>query len=716
MRRLRALLLVPLLASLAACGGDDGGPPSGTSQDGLVSAQYLQERTSDYLAFATQVFRPSDVLNVIAHLDRARVDDDYAVPGTVPTDAWDANFAKMAALEDTRDFDALYLLQILLDYRDHPALPAELVGKVEAALTSFKLWYTEPTPAGLVDDSYYWTENHEVLFHTIEYLLGQLYPDRPLSTDRRSGREHRETARARLLRWFDLRARFGFFEWHSNVYYQKDLTPLLTLVEFADDEEIRTRATMTLDLLLFDLAMHTHRGAFGSTHGRSYKKDKMTSLHDDTWGGVKFLFDTTAYPYQSHSHPDATLLARARRYRMPEAVLRVARTSETFSDRERIGIALDEVEPITPNPEAPYEFSYSDPDDLGVWWSMGALTAWQVVPLTLQTLEQYDLWDTTNFRPFAGLRPLTQNVPFAQSLALSTANLLGFGLLKEVNTYTHRTADYMLSSALDYRKGALGAQYHSWQATFDANALVFTNHPVTPPVESTVWGEDNESSGGYWTGEASMPRSAQYENVAIQIYAPQYGVTNPPPFDIFTYQPYTHAYLPQDHFDEVEQVGPWTFARLGDGYLALFSHRPTEWIEYDPAVIATNGMEKPFDLRAPGGPDNVWIVECGRAADWDTFPAFRDAVSSASVQITPRPGFQQGYDVSYDSPSQGRLTFGWEAPLTVRERQVAIAGFPRFDNPWSQTELDSRVTEIEVDGYGVRLDFEGARRDVYGPR
>jgi hypothetical protein len=159
----------------------------------------------------------------------------------------------------------------------------------------------------------------------------------------------------------------------------------------------------------------------------------------------------------------------------------------------------------------------------------------------------------------------------------------------------------------------------------------------------------------------------------------------------------------------------WTFGRLGDGYFALYSYRPTTWITYDPAIIATNGMVQPFDLRADGGPDNVWIVECGNRADWESFAAFRTAISAAAVEVTPRPGFQQGFDVVYESPSQGRVTFGWEAPFTVKGSEISTSG-KRFDNPWSQTELDARVTEIEAEGFGVSLDFDRARRNVFGPR
>jgi hypothetical protein len=719
MKTIGSVCLFALVAvALAACGDDGEGSGAAAVSSGFVDEAQFQQRAQGYFRFATQGFSPGSPLNVISHIERARADSSFTViPSGVPIDAWDGAFAKMAALEDTRDFDALYLLNVLLGYRDHPILAPGLVQKLEDALASFKTWYTEPTPQGLRDDSYYWTENHEVLYHTIEYLLGQTYPDRVLSTDGRSGREHQETARRRLLRWFDLRARFGFTEWHSNVYYQKDATPLLTLVEYADDEQVRTRAAAILDVLLLDMATHTFRGAFGVTHGRSYKKDKMSSLDDDTWGLVKLLFDTTAYAYQSGDDAGATLFARARRYRLPEAIYRIARSPHAFADRERMSLALNELGPYADNPQAPFGFSFTDPEDLTIWWGMGALTEWEVVPLTIQTMEQYNLWDTSNFAPFAGLKAFTGDIQFAQRFAITAAHMLGFGLLREVNTYTYRTADYMLSSAQSYRQGSFQAQAHSWQATFDANALVFTTHPFRPPIQTTNWYEDTET-GSYWTGEASMPRSAQHENVAIHIYAPQYRQKNPAPFDFFRFEPYTHAYFPQDHFDEVVQEGAWTFGRFGDGYIGLYSFRPAQWVVYDPTVYATNGMVKPFDLRADGGADNVWIAECGRKSDWQSFEGFRAAVGAAAVEVTARPrisGNPGGFDVVYESPSLGRVTFAWEAPLMVKGVEVPIDNYPRHDNPWAQTPYNSRQSSIAADGYSVHLDVERPLRQVTGP-
>src|SRR4030095_14268512 len=131
---------------------------------------------------------------------------------------------------------------------------------------------------------------------------------------------------------------------------------------------------------------------------------KWPSRDADPWTGVKRLFARSAYPYRSVSAEDALLLARARRYRLPEVIYRIARSAMPYTDRDRIGSRIDEDGPFDPHPVAPYGLSFTDPADLMVWWGIGALTAWPVVPLTVRTLEQYNLWETAHFALFAGPR------------------------------------------------------------------------------------------------------------------------------------------------------------------------------------------------------------------------------------------------------------------------------------------------------------------------
>lgn len=731
---LSTLRILPFAVLLAACG--DNLPPPGSPADaapepppdaaappdagppGVVDPGWFRGRQLDYLRFATEEFTPAQPLNVIAHLERDRVDPDYDIGDrSVPAGAWDPIFERMAGLRDGRDFDALYVLHVLLGYREHPMLAPGLVDAVERALLDFKYWYTEPTPDGVEDDSYYWSENHAVMYHAIEYLMGQTYPDTVFTSDGKTGAEHRAHAEAHLLRWLDLRARLGFSEWHSNVYYQKDITPLLALVEYADDPDMRTRAAGVLDILLFDMALHTQRAAFGVTHGRSYKKDKMTSWDEDTWNVTKMLFDTTSDPYVGTGEPGGVLFARAQGYAYPEAIRRVARTQQVFVDRERMGIDARFAGPYEPALEAPHGLDYADPDDLAIWWSTGALVAWPILPLTFQTMDAYDLWDHPEFALIAGFQPLAADPIMAQQLSAATGVMINLPLMGEVDTYTWRSPEVMLSSAVGYdRAGGAAYQAHAWQATFDANAIVFTNHPFRDRAMSTDWRDDPET-GGYWNGEASMPLSLQHENVAIHIYAPQYPSGNHPVFgNAFTYQPFTHAYLPREHFDEVVQEGNWTFARRGDGYLALYSYREPAYREYDPTMHATGPLSDDFDLVAEGGADNVWIVEVGRAADWDSFAAFRQAVSAAALEVTARPaqnGLPGGFDVSYTSPSQGAITFDWDGAARVDGEDVTIGGHPRFDNPFSQTAFDSRELRIEIEGQGVELDFAAPSRRLY---
>src|SRR5690606_15067659 len=211
-------------------------------------------------------------------------------------------------------------------------------------------------------------------------------------------------------------------------------------------------------------------------------------------------------PYASRSDPGAVLMARARRYRVPEVLRRVAASDETTVDRERMGVPLDPTAPVTDDPEAPYGYDFDDPENVDFWWERGAWTTWQGVGLTLETADRYGLWETALFQPFVPLRDITGgDVEVARGLAQSLAPMVALGVLSEVNTYTYRTADVLRSTAQDYRPGAFAEQVHAWQATLDEHAVVFTTHPKNEPQIGTEWPD----SDGYWTGSGSLPRSAQ---------------------------------------------------------------------------------------------------------------------------------------------------------------------------------------------------------------
>jgi hypothetical protein len=698
----------PVPDPVPSCGPPPLGPPGplpAPGAPGLLDEAAFQARVQDYLRHATEVLSPGDINNVVAHLLRAERDPAFTWdPGAVTVDSLGDTFGMLDDWKDTGDFRILYLHWLVR--LGEGILDPQLLAEVRRRFLDFRYWWDDPLPAERVDHKWFWSENHRLIFAVDEYLSGQLLPDEVFTVTGLTGTEHRARARARILEWIEERSRFGFFEWHSNVYMVFNLSPLVTLVELADgDEELVRRAVPALDLCLFDIAAHLHRGSYGATRGRTYKKDKMSSLDENTWCTAKLVFDDTELGWTSRSDNGATFLSAARRYRCPEALVRIARSDEVGVVKERHGFPLDPKEAIglTP-PRAAFGYSYDDPADLPFWWSQGALTSWQVVPMTLREARRFRLWESDLFREFGALRQFADvDGTLAAVVAHGLAPAAAFGVLGEANTITWRSPEAMLSSVVDHRPGDKRDQVHSWQATLDADALVFTTHPSRPTPQSLDWSDDD----GYWTGTASNPRSAQYRNAAVHLYAPAYDSPGDPLLGpTFGYLPETHAYFPVERFDEWVERDGWVLARRGDGYVALWSWRPADWRIHDPARVATRGMVR-FDLVAPGGADNVWVVEVGRAAEAGSFGDFVRAVTGSRPEVTGGPADRR---VTYRSPSVGELRFGASGPFTVDGREEPLR-FERLESPWGDVCALGGHLDLQAEGAALAVDLRtGGRR------
>ena len=51
------------------------------------------------------------------------------------------------------------------------------------------------------------------------------------------------------------------------------------------------------------------------------------------------------------------------------------------------------------------------------------------------------------------------------------------------------------------------------------------------------------------------------------------------------------------------------------------------------------------------------------------------------------------------------------ADLILDGEVIPLDGYPRFDNPYTRVDFDSRVYEIEFDGMRLKLDFESGTRE-----
>ena len=187
----------------------------------------------------------------------------------------------------------------------------------------------------------------------------------------------------------------------------------------------------------------------------------------------------------------------------------------------------------------------------------------------------------------------------------------------EVNKVTYKTPDYMLCSAQDYRPGEPGAGEHIWQATLGSDAVVFGNHPAS-------FSSAEEQRPGFWLGNRSLPRVAQWKDVLVAVY-------HLPDED---WMGFTHAYFPTYKFSEYEINTDkatdltWAFARKDNGYLALTAPNGFELIQRAP-----DGYR---ELRSYGQ-NNIWVCQMGRAETDGNFERFKKRVLAMKVEF-PGPG------------------------------------------------------------------------------
>lgn len=698
---------------------------------------WQKERQEAYLAWACANCSPTDGLTqLMTHLECAKHLGYADLPaGTIPDTQFDATFNKMYQLKDTSDFDAIRLVNLLYAYRGHPAISEALWVRIEDALTSFKFWYSDPTPQRefegqpVVDMMWYWTENHALLFRSIEYLTGQRFPDRVFEVTGMTGAQHRDRARPIILAWLEERAKWGFTEWHSDVYYNWDLNPLMTLVEWAEDPEVAFKAATVLDLMWLDMSLHLHKGNFGATHGRSYIKDKAAAATQDVYDALKMVYNDTEQDFRSTGCTQCLLLARTSLYSVPSVTRTIAAWAEPMVDQEHMNVPIDERPPAKwddPIPERDDGLSYDDEGLVAFWWSMSAFTTWPLLPMTLRVANQYNLWDA-QFEDFSLVGDLVAAAPSQPPMKVMFPvykeiwRVIGSGVLSEVHTYTYRDDHVMLSTAQDYRPGNMSNQNHAGQATLSEEAVVFVTHPgyLAVPEGSEIpadfdWQDSDEPGPGYWTGNASRPRSAQHGQAVIHLYAPQF----PPKVlgqSAFDYRDETHAYFPVAHFDEVvyaEDAG-WIFGRKGDSYVGLWSYLPTAWREGQPEVWKNAGL--PFDRVAEGGAQNAWIIQVGSVEDFGSFEEFQAALTTSVLSVTAVPdqegdGFDDGYAVVFDSPTEGKMEFAWSTPLKVEGQEVDLHPAPRFDNPFVTSDFATGVYQVTAGSESLHIDFANGIR------
>ena len=604
----------------------------------------FDERRSQFLEFSASAESQGDrgFFNQISRLELGReIDEDAIRHGLKYVDT----------NRDCTDFAVGGLLRIIAKYRDSPLLSRDLVNEIEARLLAFKYWWDEPG----YDRRCYHTENHQIIFHTEELIAGQLYRDRVFENSGRDGRYHIEHATVLIERWLDFRIRFGFSEWLSNCYFDEDLLALVNLFDFAENPELRRRASLLIDTILFEQALHSHGGVFGCTHGRTYPRLIKGGRGESSASVSKLMLGVGIY--NNPANFGAVCLATSDYSYKPLLEQIATEVDGPQRIRERHSINID---------DAPsYDLSYEDELDGHLYWSIQDYIHPKVIDLSRRLSEKYGVRLHEDYQERYDQCYRWQIEEHGSIIDPS----MDCHAMTEVNVETYRTPDYTLSCAQDYRPGKPGYQQHIWQATLGIDAVIFSNHPGS---------EDESSRPNFWAGNGIMPRAAQSRNTLVCIH-------HIPQDDD---HPYSHTYFPQDAFDEILDDPHWVFARVGNAYVALFTQHPHSWLQNDLQQVEIRVDE----------PDCVWLCEMGSGDGRGGFAEFVSGIRGADIVC-------DGLNVRYDSPSQGLITFGWDRPLIVSGDEVALRGYKRFDNPFCQSEFGDRSLTIQNGTTDITLDF-----------
>ncbi len=609
--------------------------------------------------------------NVFLELAKMELMEKGETPDPILYENIDGALRWIDERNDCADFLIPGLVRILRQHRGTDRLKEGQAQKIEDSLVGFKYWLDEP---GEVHACYF-TENHQILFHSAEYLVGQLFPKRIFPSNNQSGEWHRQHAIPFIRRWIDWRARFGFSEWLAQGYYTEDILAMLGLMTYAEEEDIRLKSKLIIDQLLFDMAVNAFRGSLCGTHGRAYTH----SLIDPNSEGVAPVMGLMwGEGYMGRFSDCATLMA-VYDYRCPKAIREVALDKPAIMiNKERMSINVCDAKYYGVDP--------ADFDNIMLFWGIQAYSDRLVVENSTKVYPYWN-WMLNRVHAYKEMYELCDAAGIP-----SVSGTPDYTAMTQVDIYTYKTPDYMLSCAQDFRKGRMGYQQHPWTASLGGRALVFTNSPGS---------NDYTSRPNQLAGNLNLPRAVAHQNVQLCIYR-----INP---DFVDYL-YSHAYFPQHEFDEVDEAYGWVFGRKDSAYIAMRSLRPGRWMPvrkelYDNPFRRRGASDemaqiaqraKPFEYMAPGHA-NVWAFEMGSAAQNGNFQAFKEGFKSAALE-------GDTFAFTYQSPSQGEMRFGWNKPLLVQGKEMLVKDYKRYENPYCTAEFNSERLEIRFGKHLTVLD------------
>jgi hypothetical protein len=565
---------------------------------------------------------------------------------------------------DTADFRLQPLARIVYDHAD--SISPKEFQHIKQIFLGFKYWMDQPGHDGMC----YWSENHQIMFSAAEYLAGQRWPDEIFTNDGKTGAEHRDMARQRILHWLELRWLYGFTEWYSNVYYVEDIAPLANLIDFAKDREIVEKATIVMDLLLHDLASQSHRGVFLSTSGRMYEGKKSGNRGNSMRAVVEHIWGQGAFGYRSPPRQGMDLcFIYNNKYQVPEVIRAIGLDPGPHVIRASTGLNVSELKGE--------DLIGQEDRQIMMQWAMEAFTNPEVIDNSMRYIDRNDMFQNKFLQSFQmiDIDPLRRYglLPVVSLLLRPQSNGTA---IQRANTYTYRTPDFMIATSQAYHPGTFGDQHHIWTATLSEEVSLFTTHPAQP----LILGDTPSNSPGYWVGNGRLPHCVQHKQIVLCMY----DLDDEPGFLEQDVADFTHAYFPMDRLADVEINARFAFARHRKTLVAFIARYPLEYAAGSQDDLIQKGV------------DSYWVFEASTLADEGSMEAFQERIRSNAIACRDRT-------LQYASGGDSlEVSFGGDFLLNGA---VVDTEYPRFDSPYATCPRKPRSVRISHDGHSLELDF-----------
>ena len=131
------------------------------------------------------------------------------------------------------------------------------------------------------------TDNHMLQYRTARYLFGQTWPDGPRLADGSTPGQSQQDAARWIEQWIDATVRRGMYEYDSPNYHHLYLLCFATLHQYAQDERIRQKSWMMMQVLLADWATKYLAGDWVGAHSRE-KYNQVTHTREHTGAATQF--------------------------------------------------------------------------------------------------------------------------------------------------------------------------------------------------------------------------------------------------------------------------------------------------------------------------------------------------------------------------------------------------------------------------------------------